>query len=74
VYEVDDIGSDSNAEDSGEGDVACGSLNDVFAGSPVGVVEMHNLFVIMVINNNKMQKTNTLSIGLVTHRNKSKLC
>jgi hypothetical protein len=45
VYEVDDIGSDSDTEDSGEDDVTSSSFNDVFAGSPVGVVDMHNLSV-----------------------------
>lgn len=45
VDKVDDIGSDSDAEDSGEGDVALGALNDVFTGSLVGVVDVHNLSV-----------------------------
>lgn len=45
VDEVHDIGSDSDAEDSGENDIASGSLNDVFAGGFVGVVDMHNLSV-----------------------------
>jgi hypothetical protein len=37
VYEVDDIRSDSSAEDSGENDVASGYLNGVFVGNQVGL-------------------------------------
>jgi hypothetical protein len=45
VDEVDDIGSDSNAEHSGEDDTAARFLNNVLTGCLVGIVDVHQLSV-----------------------------
>jgi hypothetical protein len=45
VDEVDDIGSDSDAEDSGEDEVGAGSFNGGFSGLDVGVVDVNDLSV-----------------------------
>jgi hypothetical protein len=43
VDKVDDIRSDSSAEDSGEDDVAAGALNDGFSFGFEWVVDVNNL-------------------------------
>lgn len=45
VDEVDDIRSDSDAEDGGEDDVGAGGLDGLFAGGDVVVVHMDDLSV-----------------------------